>query len=323
MILKSVSAARFIPPMLLLATSRLPEGSNVLLEIKLDGYRALAIKSGGRVKLRSRNDKDFVGRYPAIAQALGSMPDETVIDGEIVALDSDGKPSFNALQNYGSAAAPVFFYLFDVLVLKGKDVMAEPLSRRREWLEAIVLPLLSEPIRRSPVLDAPLSDLIESVKTQGLEGLVAKRLDSKYEPGERSGAWLKMRVNRSQEFVIGGYKPSAKNFDALVIGVYRNRQLFYVARTRNGFTLASRAELFKKIRAFEVSRCPFANLPESHNGRWGVGLTAEKMKVCKWLEPRLTGLFEFVEATQDGHLRHSKFVSLRDQIGSPHRKPRD
>jgi bifunctional non-homologous end joining protein LigD len=124
-----------------------------------------------------------------------------------------------------------------------------------------------------------------------------------------------MRVNRSQEFVIGGYTPSAKNFDALVIGVYRNRQLFYVARIRNGLTPASRAELFKKIRPFEVSRCPFANLPESHSGRWGVGLTAEKMKVCKWLERRLTGLFEFVEETPDGHLRHSKFVSLQNQAG--------
>jgi bifunctional non-homologous end joining protein LigD len=166
--------------MLLLATSRLPEGRNVLVEIRLDGYRALAIKSGGRVKLRSRNDKDFVVRYPAIAQALTSMPDETVIDGEIVAFDGGGKPSFNALQNYGSAAAAVFFYVFDVLVLNGKEVMGEPLSSRREFLEAKVLPLLSEPIRRSPVLDAPLSDLIESVKAQGLEGLVAKRLESKY-----------------------------------------------------------------------------------------------------------------------------------------------
>ena len=302
--------------MLLLPSSRLPEGSNLILEIKFDGFRALAFKSGGRVRLRSRNDKDFVGRYPAIAQALTSMPDETVIDGEIVAFNGAGKPSFNALQNYGSAAAPVFFYVFDVLVLNGQEVMGEPLSRRRELLETKILPLLSEPIRYSPVLDAPLADLIESVKAQGLEGLVAKRLDSKYEPGERSGAWLKMRVNQSQEFVIGGYTPSAKNFDALVIGVHRNRQLFYVARTRNGFTPASRAQLFKKIRPFEVTRCPFANLPESHSGRWGVGLTAEKMKDCRWLEPRLTGLFEFVEETPDRHLRHCKFVSLRDDAGS-------
>jgi DNA ligase D-like protein (predicted ligase) len=291
--------------MLLLATSRLPESSNLSVEIKFDGFRALAFKSGGRVRLRSRNDKDFVGRYPAIAQALTSLPDETVIDGEIVALDRAGKPSFNALQNYGSAAAPVFFYVFDVLVLSGKEVMGEPLSHRRELLETKVLPLLSEPIRYSPVLDAPLADLIESVKTQGLEGLVAKRLDSKYEPGERSGAWLKMRVNQSQEFVIGGYTPSAKNFDALVIGVHRN-----------GFTPASRAQLFKKLKPFEVTRCPFANLPESHSGRWGVGLTVEKMKDCRWVEPRLTGLFEFVEETPDRHLRHCKFVSLRDDAGS-------
>jgi ATP-dependent DNA ligase len=114
-----------------------------------------------------------------------------------------------------------------------------------------------------------LFDLIEAVEAQSLEGLVAKRLDSKYEPGERSGAWMKMSVNRSEEFAIGGYAPSAVNFDALLIGVIWNRQLFYVARTRNGFTSAARTGLFKRMSLIEVARCPFANLPEKIAGRWG------------------------------------------------------
>src|ERR1700720_1582026 len=122
----------FIEPMLLLRTEKLPEGHDWLYELKFDGYRALAIKSGGRVQLRSRNDNDFKARYPGIGGALSGMPDDTVIDGEVVALDPDGKPSFNLLQNYGSAATPLHFFIFDLLVLKGTDVMGEPLTKRRE-----------------------------------------------------------------------------------------------------------------------------------------------------------------------------------------------
>src|SRR6185369_10434499 len=111
--------------MLLLRTEKLPEGKDWLYELKFDGYRALAIKSGGRVQLRSRNDNDFTSRYSGIADALSGLPDDTVIDGEVVALDADGKPSFNMLQNYGSAEAPLHFFAFDLLVINGKDVMAE------------------------------------------------------------------------------------------------------------------------------------------------------------------------------------------------------
>jgi len=303
--------AAFIEPMLLLRTEKLPEGADWQLELKLDGYRALAIKSGGKVHLRSRNDNDFNGRYPGIVKALAAMPDDTVIDGEIVALDPDGKPSFNLLQNYASGMASLHFFIFDLLVLKGQDVMEEPLTKRRELLEKHVFPKMKEPIRYSPVLEASLKDLVRSVKSQGLEGLVAKRQDSKYEPGQRSGAWQKMRVKEGQELVIAGYTPSPKNFDALVIGYYEGARLIYAARTRNGFTPASRVELFKKIEPLEVKECPFANLPEKKAGRWGAGLTAAKMSECRWLRPVLVGQFEFVEWTEDAHLRHSRFIALR------------
>ena len=296
--------------MLLVRSERLPEGPDWLYELKLDGYRALAIKSGGRVQLRSRNDKDFNTQYPGLVEALGSMPDETVLDGEVVALDEEGRPSFNALQSRG-LGEPLHFFIFDVLVLKGRDVTAEPLTKRRELLEEQVFPEVDEPIRYSPALDASLGDLIRSVKAQGLEGLVAKRRDSKYEPGERSGAWQKMRINQGQELVIAGYTPSQKNFDALVVGYYEDDKLMYAARTRNGFTPASRMELFKKIRPLEIKECPFANLPEKSAGRWGAGLTAAKMVECRWLDPVLVGQFEYVEWTSDGHLRHSRFMGLR------------
>jgi len=181
------TTAGFIPPMLLLRKDRLPEGAEWLYELKLDGYRALAIKRGGKVHLQSRNNNDFNARYPRIVKALANLPDETVIDGELVALDEGGRPSFNSLQNYGSTGAPLHFFIFDVLILKGKDVMSDPLMKRRELIEEHVLPMLAEPIRYSPILDATLRALIQSVKAQGLEGLVAKRRDSKYEPGQRSG----------------------------------------------------------------------------------------------------------------------------------------
>jgi DNA ligase D-like protein (predicted ligase) len=302
----------FIEPMLLLRTEKLPEGPDWAYEIKLDGYRALAFKTGGKLQLRSRNDNDFALRYPSIAKALASLPDDTAVDGEIVALDAEGKPSFNALQNYGSSKADLIFYVFDVMVLAGKEVMGEPLRQRRELLEKKVLTKLDEPIRYSPALEASLADLVHSVKAQGFEGLVAKRRDSKYQPGERTGAWQKMRVKQGQELVIAGYTPSSKNFDALVIGYYQDGKLMYAARTRNGFTPASRAELFKKLKPLEIKECPFANLPEKKAGRWGAGLTAEKMKECRWLKPQLVGQFEFVEWTDVSHLRHTKFIALRD-----------
>ena len=298
--------------MLLLKKEKLPEGDSWLYEIKLDGYRAIAIKSGGKVQLRSRNDSDFTTRYAAIAGALRSMPDDTVIDGEVVALDADGRPSFNLLQNYGSSSPSLIYYVFDVMILAGRDVMGEPLTERRKLLEDNVLPNLGEPIRYSPPLEATLPDLIRSVKAHGLGGLVGKRRDSRYEPGKRSGSWQKMRVNRGQDFVIGGYTMGASTIDAIIFGYYDEDQLLYVARTRNGFTPGIRAELLRRFRRLEMAECPFVNLPEVKAGRWGVGLTAAKMKDCRWVKPVMVGQFEFVEWTVDNHLRHSKFISLSE-----------
>src|SRR5919197_395065 len=140
------ASARFIEPMLLLRTDSIPDGGEWLYELKLDGYRAIAFKHNGAVNLRSRNNNDFSARYPGVVKGLAKMPDNTVIDGEVIAFDDDGRPSFNALQNYGSAAAPVIYYVFDVMVLAGRDVMREPLERRRELLEKRVLPKLTEPV---------------------------------------------------------------------------------------------------------------------------------------------------------------------------------
>ena len=298
--------------MLLLPAAALPEDPNWAYELKLDGYRALAIKTGGAVQLRSRNNKDFNNAYPAIVHALAPLPNESVIDGEVLALDASGRPSFNTLQNHGAANVPLLYYVFDLLMLRGRDLMALPLSARRKLLEENVLPHLGEPIRDSPQFPVALADLIQSVRAQGLEGIVAKRLDSPYQPGQRTGAWRKMRINRGQEFVIGGYTLGGRSFDAVICGFYEDDRLLYAARTRNGFTPATRADLLRRFQGLETANCPFANLPEPRGGRWGQGLTAEKMKDCRWLKPALVGQFEFVEWTPDNHLRHARFVALRE-----------
>jgi len=299
--------------MLLLKSEALPDDpARWLYELKLDGYRAIAFKSDGRLHLRSRNDNDFTARYAAVLRGLKNLPDETVVDGEIVAFDDDGRPSFNRLQNYDASSTPIGYFVFDVLVLGGRDVTREPLAARQALLERKVLPHLAEPVRYVAPLDGSLQTLVHSVKAHGFEGLVAKRRDSRYESGERSGAWRKMRVNRGQEFVIGGYTPGTRAFDALVIGYYQDGQLLYASRTRNGFTPALRTQLFRRFKGLETDACPFANLPEAKSGRWGEGLTAKKMAECRWLKPVLVGQFEFLEWTADDHLSHTRFVALRD-----------
>jgi ATP-dependent DNA ligase len=170
-----MSKATFIEPMLCLATSRLPEGAQWQYELKLDGYRALGFKTSGKVQLRSRNSEDFSSKYRVITEALRDLPDETVIDGEIVAFDESGHPSFNMLQNFGSSNIPLYYYAFDLLVLESRDLRSEPLKVRRDMLRAQVLAWLKEPIRYSPELSGSLDDLIRSVRAQQFEGLIAKR----------------------------------------------------------------------------------------------------------------------------------------------------
>jgi DNA ligase D-like protein (predicted ligase) len=289
---------------------------NATEELKLDGYRALGIKSDGHVQLRSKNNNGFNTKYPFVAKALAGLPDETVVDGEVVAFDESGRPSFNSLQNYRSPNIPIIYYIFDVLILSGRDVMSERLAARRDLLRRRVLPKLEDPVRECAQFQGSLSDVIGAVRDRGLEGVVAKNLHSTYEPGRRSGAWRKMRINKGQEFVIGGYTLGPKNFDALIFGYYEGGQLVYAGRTRNGFTPILREQLYKRLRNLETSECPFVNLPEERSGRWGLGLTAEKMKECRWLRPQLVGQFEYVEWTADNHLRHSRFIALREDVAA-------
>ena len=202
--LPALHPARFVELMQCLAVAKLPEGPDWEYEVKFDGYRALGIKSAGRVQLMSRNGKDFSQRFPSLTRALETLADETVIDGEIVAFDEVGRPSFNLLQNHASHEVSLIFYAFDLLILAGEDHMGEPLEVRRKLLRTKVMPRLAEPIRLSETLRASATELIRAVREQGLEGAIAKRRGSCYESGRRSGAWVKMRINQGHELIIGG-----------------------------------------------------------------------------------------------------------------------
>jgi|SRR5579862_1872804 len=157
----------------------------------------------------------------------------------------------------------------------------------------------------------PIETFLSGVRKIGGEGVVAKRLSSRYEPGRRSGAWSKMRINIGQEFVVGGFTPGTNGIDALVVGFYEGKKLMYAARVRAGLIPATRRDLYTNLKPLIIDACPYANLPEKTEGRWGQGLTAVKMKKCVWVKPELVANFEFLEWTDSNHVRHIKFVGLR------------
>ena len=321
--LRSLPTAKltFVEPMLAKLTNHLPATDGWLYEIKLDGYRALAIKSAGRVTLYSRRGNKLNAQFPTIARGFDFLPDKTAIDGEVVALDDQGRPSFSTLQNSLTRPGPLYFYAFDVVACETKDVRRLTLNDRRELLK-LLFEKATEPVKLSPAFADSPERLIAAVKKSGLEGIVAKRANSIYEAGERSGAWLKYKTNRGQELVIGGYKPGANGFEHLLVGYYEGRDLMFVAKIKNGFTAALRRKVAEAFRGLETSRCPFANLPEPKNARRGEALTAEVMQGMRWLRPKLVAQIEFTEWTKANHLRHSKFVALRDdqKPGDVHRE---
>jgi len=301
--------ATFVEPMECLSVSKPPEGPQWLWELKWDGYRAVAVK-GSTVKLYSRNHKSLDKKFPYLAEALSELPNETVVDGEIVALDDQGRPNFNLLQNFISEADRIRYFIFDVLHHKGRDLTGLTLVERRKLLDA--LKISSPRIKISDYVEADSSVLLEGAKEQHLEGIIGKRKDSRYEAGTRTGSWIKYRLNLGQEFVVGGFTPGPHGLDAIIVGYYRGKDLIYVARTRNGFVPASRQRLFERLKSLTTSDCPFVNLPETRKARWGEALTADKMKKCVWVRPEIVAQLEFLEWTDADHLRHSRFVGLRE-----------
>lgn len=307
---RSASPPTFIKPMAALPVEKLPEGPEWAYEVKFDGYRALLMKDGAKLQIRSRNDKDLTRTYPTVATAgVRLRADRAVVDGEIVALDENGRPSFQALQHGGrQQTGRTVFYAFDLLHLNGDDLTAEPWERRREKLRPVVGDsglLLSEELPGS------VSEIVAAVSDLGLEGVVAKRRASSYEAGERSGEWKKLKLDHQQEFVVGGYRPGSDGVDALLVGVYEKQVLRFAGKVRAGFVRHTRREVARRLEPLVQDRCPFPELPDTKKSRWGSGVMAEEMREMRWVKPQLVVQIRFVEWTEDGRLRHAAFLGLR------------
>ena len=300
---------KFIQPMLAKSVTELPKDRHTwVYEVKVDGYRCLVGKDHSAVKLWSRRGNLFNQDFPGLARACAALPADTLVDGEVIALDQQGRISFNLLQHRRSQASAIRFYAFDLLVYKGHSTINLEISERHDLL-AQALANVDGDVQLMQRFETVPAELIRAAKRLGFEGIIAKRRDSLYEPGKRSGAWVKYKINQGQEFVIGGYTPGHP-FDAVIVGYYRDGQLIYAAKVRNGFVPRIRREVAKRLKALETEVCPFANLPEKKRTAWA--LTKEEMKKCVWIRPELVAQIEFTEWTPDGHLRLPTFAGLRE-----------
>jgi bifunctional non-homologous end joining protein LigD len=336
---------RFIEPMKPRLVEEPPAYGDWLYELKFDGIRAIAVKDQSKVNLISRNENELRSRFPEIEEAVKRLPaKECVIDGEVVALDEEGRSSFQLLQalEMEGRKAPVRFYLFDLLQLNGKSLIKLPLAQRKEVLNKICEGA-GDPIRFSGELGGDSKTLLEEVKRRGLEGLIGKQRESVYEPGRRSGLWLKLKCLNEQEFVIGGYTPpqgARKHFGAVLVGYYaegpasagprtrgsaslRGRRLLFAGKVGTGFDSKMLALLYKKFKEQERADCPFADLPSKlatgrvrptggQGGQWVQGITPSMMRKMHWLNPVFVCQIKFAEWTRDGKLRQPVFLGLRE-----------
>jgi bifunctional non-homologous end joining protein LigD len=294
-------------PMLATLTDSVPTGANWLYEVKWDGYRALArMVAGEGATLASRRGNDLTERFRSVASALprAVRTPDCVLDGEVCALDERGRSSFSLMQQ-GKAGTPIVYFVFDVLEIEGEPVVDLPLTERRKRLEAL-LDRRNRTVRLSEAFDDGEA-LFAAAEEQSLEGIMAKRADSRYQPGKRTRDWLKIKTHGRQEFVIAGYTKGqgrrSAGFGSLVLGVYRGRDLVYVGNVGTGFTEAEIDRLLARLRPLERADPPFAQVPKMPRVRKGD---------IVWVEPRLVCEVSFSEWTHDGHLRQPVYQGLRE-----------
>jgi bifunctional non-homologous end joining protein LigD len=295
---------KFIPPMKATLLAKPPAHGEWTYELKFDGYRALALKSGDAARLYSSKEKDFTARYREIADAVAALPAQSaVLDGEIVALDAQGRSSFQLLQalETGGERPPLAYYVFDLLHLDGADLTGKPLSERRKRLHGLLRDA-AEPIRESAEIRGNPNEFLREVRRRGLEGIVGKLRDSVYEPGRRSHAWIKLKCVSEQEMVIGGYTPpegTRKYFGALLVGYYKGKELRFAGKVGTGFDAGLLKALHARMNPLSRPSSPFANPPR-------------EITRCDWVKPKLVCQVRFAEWTRDGKLRHPVFLGLRE-----------
>ena len=297
-------------PMLPTLTRDMFQRSDWLYEPKLDGYRVLAFVDHKRVHLRSRGGQAYEDRYPELVSALSALPvDRAVFDGEVVAIGPDGRMSFQRLQNRAADPGSVLrYYAFDLLYLDGYDLRPVRLSDRKALLHAVLAPLAG--LEEVAVFDDGLS-LFRAAQTQGLEGVVAKRRDSVYEPGKRVRSWLKVKTSQSDEFVIVGYTAGSgrrtETLGSLILGWRDARgKLRYAGHVGTGFDEAGLAEMLARLQPLRRETSPLDE-PVPRGG--SASRTGGK---GYWVEPTLVAEIKYAERTEDGRLRHPVFMRVRD-----------
>jgi bifunctional non-homologous end joining protein LigD len=290
-----------VKPMLTKIRDKPFDSPDWLFEIKWDGYRAIAEVERGSVSLYSRNNLSFSHRYPAVVRSLEKLDFNAVLDGEIVVLDKDGKPRFQNIQQYDPAGAnPIIYYVFDILYLDGYDLRNVPLLKRKEKLKE-VLPEGDPVLRYSDHIMEKGLFLFGEMKKQNLEGVIAKRTDSRYLTGTRSSEWLKIKTSLMQEAVIAGFtepRGSRKDFGALILGVYKDGRLTYVGHTGGGFNTSSLKEVKQKLTPLVQETSPFEKKIRTNTP-------------VTWVKPILVCEVSFSEWTNEGHMRHPVFQGLR------------
>lgn len=293
-------------PQLARLETRPPNGPEWIHEIKFDGYRTLAYCEGRSVSLRTRSGLDWTEKYQGVAKAVSGLRlKDTVLDGEIVWVDGDGRSDFQQLQNslkMGDSTHLVYF-VFDVLEYRGRDCRDLRLLERKEILQKIfsARSKMSPSVRLAESWTDDSNRLLAASCQLGLEGLISKRVDSTYEAG-RPGTWIKSKCTNVQEFVIGGYTLSASRvgFRSLLLGVYNEQGEFeYVGRVGSGFTQRSLMELSARMKPLAIEESPF-------------DVRSPRSASIVWLEPKLVAQVKFTEWTSDLSLRHPVFEGLRD-----------
>ncbi len=272
-----------------------------IFERKLDGVRCLAHRDdGAAVRLLSRTDRDMTAEFPVLAEALAAQPcRDFVLDGEVVAF-AGGITSFSRLQRRGREHVAVFLYVFDLLRHEGRDVRELPLRERKALLRRALR--FEGPLRFSPHRNEHGVRLFREACRHGLEGLIAKRADSRYRSGARSRDWLKLKCHAEQELVIGGFtapQGSRTDFGALLVGYWEGDSLRYAGKVGTGFDRATLETLGRALRERERDDPPFADVHPIPRG-------------TRWVEPELVAQIGFAEWTRDGRLRHPRYLGLRD-----------
>ena len=301
-----------VSPMLATLVNKPFDHEDWRYEVKWDGFRAIAYMNKGKVDIRSRNNKDFNKKFYPVFNTLRDWNINAVVDGEIIVIDDNGTPDFNALQQWRSEAdGHLVFYLFDILWLEGYNLMNVPLSLRKETLLHIVP--RSDVIRVSENFAIGGNEFFGLADSMGLEGILAKKSDSIYKPGTRSKSWLKIKTEKQQEAVIAGYtrnEATPKKFSALLLGVYEKGKLVFIGPVGTGFTSGVQKELMEKMKPLKTEDCPFAEIPD-YNKPSRFRPNPPRAHVV-WLKPKLVVEVTYRAVGADGGMRHPSFRGLRD-----------